>query len=50
MMPDLGKYALEVNSSYALSLFALAVIAGLYVRRSRAIKHTLAAMEAAQDA
>ena len=50
MMPDLGKYALEVNSSYALSLLALAVITGLYVRRSRAVKRALAAQEAAQDA
>ena len=50
MMPDLGKYALEVNSSYALSLLALAVITGLYLRRSRAVKRVLAAQEASHDA
>ena len=38
MMPDLGKYALEVNSSYVLSLLALAVIIGLYAKRSRSRK------------
>ena len=50
MMPDLGKYALEVNSSYVLSLLALAVIVGLYTKRSRAVKRDLAAMEAVHDA
>jgi heme exporter protein CcmD len=50
MMPSLGKYALEVNSSYVLSLLALAVIVGLYAKRSRAVKRDLAAMEAVHDA
>ena len=50
MMPDLGKYALEVNSSYILSLMALGVIVGLYVKRNRAVRRALAELEAAQDA
>ena len=50
MIPDLGKYALEVNSSYILSLMALGVIAGLYVKRSRAVRRALAELEASQDA
>jgi hypothetical protein len=49
MMPDLGKYVLEVNSSYVLSLMALGVITGLYVKRNRAVKRALAELEAAQD-
>ena len=50
MMPDLGKYVLEVNSSYVLSLMALGVITGLYVKRNRAVKRALAELEAAQEA
>jgi len=50
MMPDLGKYVLEVNSSYILSFMALGVITGLYVKRNRAVKRALAELEAAQDA
>jgi heme exporter protein CcmD len=50
MMPDLGKYALEVNGSYVLSLMVLGVITGLYVKRSRAVRRALAELEAAQDA
>jgi heme exporter protein CcmD len=50
MIPDLGKYALEVNSSYVLSLMALGVIAGLYVKRNRAVRRALAELEASQDA
>jgi len=50
MIPDLGKYALEVNGSYVLSLMVLGVITGLYVKRSRAVRRALAELEAAQDA
>jgi heme exporter protein CcmD len=50
MMPDLGKYALEVNGSYVLSLMVLGLITGLYVKRSRAVRRALAELEAAQDA
>jgi len=50
MMPDLGKYALEVNGSYVLSLMVLGVITGLYIKRSRAVRRALAELEAAQDA
>ena len=50
MMPDLGKYALEVNGSYVLSLMVLGMITGLYVKRSRAVRRALAELEAAQDA
>ena len=50
MMPDLGKYALEVNGSYVLSLMVLGVITGLYVKRSRAVRRALQEPEAAQAA
>ena len=33
MMPDLGKYAEAVLSSYAASLFLLAVLVGMTIRR-----------------
>ena len=50
MMPDLGKYDLEVNGYYVLSLMVLGVITGLYVKRSRAVRRALAEFEAAHDA
>lgn len=46
MMPDLGKYAFAVLSSYAASLFLLAVIVGLTVWQGRRVKRRLAEIEA----
>lgn len=46
MMPDLGKYAFEVLSSYAASLALLAMIVALTVWQGRRIKRRLAEVEA----
>jgi len=46
MMPELGKYASEVLSAYAISLGLLALIVGLSIWQSRRMKHRLEAAEA----
>ena len=46
MMPDLGKYAVEVFAAYAVSLVALAVLVGIYVRRNNHVRRALEAAEA----
>jgi heme exporter protein D len=46
MMPDLGKYAVEVISAYAVSLVLLAALIGLTLRRGRAARAALAEAEA----
>lgn len=45
MMPDLGKYAVEVISAYAASLVLLAVLIGLTLRRGRAARAALQQIE-----
>jgi heme exporter protein D len=45
MMPDLGKYAFEVLSSYAASLALLAILILLTLRRGRAAKAALDDLE-----
>ncbi|WP_297768486.1 heme exporter protein CcmD [uncultured Roseovarius sp.] len=45
MMPDLGKYADAVLSSYAVSLVLLALIVWLSLRRSKRIKKELEDIE-----
>ncbi|MBD1205566.1 MAG: heme exporter protein CcmD [Rhodobacteraceae bacterium] len=50
MMPDLGKYAFEVLSSYAASLLLLALIVGLTVWQGRRVKRRLAEVEARTEA
>ncbi|MEQ8899637.1 MAG: heme exporter protein CcmD [Roseovarius sp.] len=45
MMPDLGKYADAVLSSYAVSLALLALIVWLSLRRSKRIKKELEEVE-----
>ncbi|KNX43084.1 Heme exporter protein D (CcmD) [Roseovarius tolerans] len=45
MMPDLGKYADAVLSSYAVSLVLLALIVWLSLRRSKRIKSDLEEVE-----
>ena len=42
MMPDLGKYAIEVLSAYAASLTLLAALIYLTLRRGRAARRALA--------
>lgn len=46
MMPDLGKYAFEVLSSYAASLVLLGLIVALSVWQGRRVKRRLAEVEA----
>lgn len=45
MMPDLGKYADAVLSSYAVSLVLLMVLVWVSVRRSKRIKAQLQDIE-----
>jgi heme exporter protein D len=45
MMPDLGKYADAVLSSYAVSLVLLVVLVFFSLRRSRKVKDQLDALE-----
>lgn len=46
MIPDLGKYATEVLSAYAISLVLLAAVILLSWRKSRRVKAELKAVEA----
>jgi heme exporter protein D len=48
MMPDLGKYAVEVLSAYAASLVLIAGIVALSLRRSARIRRELKDIEARQ--
>lgn len=48
MMPDLGKYAVAVVSSYAASLALLAVLVAWSVWQGRRIKRQLDEIEARQ--
>ena len=45
-MPELGKYAVEVLSAYAVSLVILAGLVLLTLRRGRAARTALARAEA----
>ncbi|WP_299929053.1 heme exporter protein CcmD [uncultured Pelagimonas sp.] len=45
MMPDLGKYADAVLSSYAVSILLLVVLVAMSIRRSRKMKAYLADIE-----
>lgn len=46
MIPDLGKYAAEVLSAWAVTLAILAAITGLSLWRARAVRRALEAAEA----
>jgi heme exporter protein D len=48
MMPDLGKYAVEVGLAYLVSLALLGGIIWLSVRRYRRVKAALEALEQRQ--
>ncbi len=41
MMPDLGRYAVEVISAYVVSLGLLVALAGWYWARGRAVRRQL---------
>jgi heme exporter protein D len=49
MIPDLGKYAVEVSLAYAVSLVLLGGIIWLSVRRYRAVKSALERVERGRD-
>nr|WP_281495927.1 heme exporter protein CcmD [Marivita sp. S6314] len=44
-MPDLGKYAFEVLSSYGVTLALLAAIVMISLRRARKVRATLDEVE-----
>jgi heme exporter protein D len=46
MMPDLGRYAIEVFSAYVVSIGLLAGIVGLSVVRARRVRRELDEAEA----
>jgi heme exporter protein D len=48
MMPDLGRYAVEVMSAYAVSIALLAGIVALSVARARRVRRELDDAEARQ--
>lgn len=48
MMPDLGKYAAAVLSSYAVSLGLLGALVVLTLRRGARVKRALRAVEERQ--
>jgi len=41
MMPDLGKYAVEVASSYVVSILLLAVLVAMSLRRAAVVRRKL---------
>ena len=49
MMPDLGDYAIEVTSAYALSIGLLVLIVAVSIRRGRKLRKQLAEVEARQE-
>lgn len=49
MMPDLGRYAAEVLSAYAGTLFLLGAIVVLSVLRARKIRRALEDVEARRE-
>ncbi len=49
-MMDLGRYAFEVLSAYAVSLTLLALLIGTTIWRNRKIREALAEVEARREA
>lgn len=45
MMPDLGKYAVEVVSAYVVSLVLIVALAGWYWARGRNVRRQLQDVE-----
>jgi len=50
MMPDLGKYAVEVLLAYGVSITLLVAIVALSIRRAARIRAQLDAVEARRKA
>ncbi len=50
MIPDLGKYAVEVLAAYGVSIALLLGLIGASVWRSRKVRARLATVEAAREA
>ena len=48
MIPELGKYAFEVLSSYAASILLLVALVALSIWQGRRVKRDLAEVEARQ--
>jgi heme exporter protein D len=48
MIPELGKYAFEVLSSYAASILLIAGLVALSIWQGRRVKRDLAEVEARQ--
>ena len=48
MMPDLGKYALEVSLAYVVSLLLMALLVGWTYMRNRKVRADLRAFEDAR--
>lgn len=48
MMPELGKYAITVLSSYAVSLILLALLVAFSIRRARKVRAELERIEERQ--
>ena len=46
MMPELGKYAATVLSSYGISILLLVALTALSLRRAARVRRELAAVEA----
>lgn len=49
MMPDLGKYAVEVVSAYVVSLALIGALAGWYWARGRAVRRQLQDVEVRKE-
>lgn len=49
MMPELGKYAIEVLSAYGVSIALLGGLAGWSWRRYRTVKAEMERVERARD-
>lgn len=47
-MPELGKYAVEVTSAYAVSIFLLVALVVVSLRRGRAVARALKEAEERQ--
>lgn len=48
-MPDLGKYAFAVLGSYAVAGIAILALVLVSLRRNRAVRRELAALEAERE-
>ena len=45
MIPDLGKYAVEVSAAYMGSILAIAILVALSLRRARKVRAALREIE-----